>query len=361
MKQEKNTIHFLNALRALAVMLVLLSHLRWWLNEYHQPSVTMDAFHFFMNDILHLYQDGGHLGVLIFFLVSGYIITHVSFRETPLAFFFKRLLRIWPMLIVAILLCAGVVAASAVIGLPEPLGIEGKSIWRYFNNMLLINPFTRTKIVLGVTWTLFIEVAFYWLTLVFMPVNRRNPLVATLGMILVIVAIGLLGWKFMRFRPFAMNSLPVFFILIGRCIYLARLRLSHWLPSIACALVCVGLYLLSQNIVSGGKYLAKGILVHTSNFGAIVIFMAGMAFFRRENWRITRFISDTSYSLYLLHMPIGMFLLNLFRFAGVPYVISAAVAISAVFIGSALTRKFVEVPFQNLARFLIERRAVGKL
>jgi peptidoglycan/LPS O-acetylase OafA/YrhL len=46
----------------------------------------------------------GHLGVGIFFLVSGFIISHVAEKETRAEFVVKRVLRIWPTLTIAVFL-----------------------------------------------------------------------------------------------------------------------------------------------------------------------------------------------------------------------------------------------------------------
>lgn len=90
----------------------------------------------------------------MFFLTSGYIITHVLQMESPVEFLIKRAFRIYPLYIVALLL--------------EAL------MWNHLNNapfaplsvwiprLLLIGDFFQTPHALaGVEWTLRIEIMFY--------------------------------------------------------------------------------------------------------------------------------------------------------------------------------------------------------
>lgn len=74
---------------------------------------------------LGLYQDAGHLGVVLFFFVSGYIVTYTSSRERVVEFSLKRLLRLGPALWVAV----GVVFLARVVDLQltggYPVGTAG--------------------------------------------------------------------------------------------------------------------------------------------------------------------------------------------------------------------------------------------
>ena len=83
-------------------MLVIWVHLNAWYA--HEMKIAWPGNdHYWRNWVvapLRLYQDGGHLGVILFFLISGYIITVVSLRETPLEFALKRLFRLGPILFV---------------------------------------------------------------------------------------------------------------------------------------------------------------------------------------------------------------------------------------------------------------------
>lgn len=75
MTEKKEFFQFISLLRGFAALLVVWSHLvGWWLNANKLESPYQ---YYWENTIVkpfHLYQNGGHLGVVLFFLISGYII-----------------------------------------------------------------------------------------------------------------------------------------------------------------------------------------------------------------------------------------------------------------------------------------------
>jgi peptidoglycan/LPS O-acetylase OafA/YrhL len=110
-----------DALRLLAALCVLISHQRA-LNAMLEP------------DILHVFSLGG-LGVAVFFAMSGFLVAQ-SWHADPhvLRFAAKRLLRIWPGLAVAVVLCA-VVLGPLVTTLPLPDYFADPSFGQYFDNL----------------------------------------------------------------------------------------------------------------------------------------------------------------------------------------------------------------------------------
>ncbi len=95
----------------------------------------------------------GGAGVVVFFLVSGYIITHVLQTEHPIEFFVKRIFRIYPLYVAAVLL------EAVSIYYMEGTGPDLKII---IPQLLLIGDFFSTPYSLGgVEWTLRIEIIFY--------------------------------------------------------------------------------------------------------------------------------------------------------------------------------------------------------
>ncbi|WP_051555099.1 acyltransferase family protein [Legionella fairfieldensis] len=92
---------------------------------------------------------GGGAGVVVFFLISGYVITHVLQKEQPLEFFIKRIFRIYPLYIVAVLLQYWFMHLPVTPHILIP-------------QLLLLGDFFDTPHTLsGVEWTLRIEVLFY--------------------------------------------------------------------------------------------------------------------------------------------------------------------------------------------------------
>ena len=108
--------------RGAVVLLVMWDHLvGGWLDTNHRSWVPLQDVRNYVNTPTGIIQDFGWLGVVLFFLVSGFIITHVGRRESRLEFSVKRLLRIYPPFIFSILLIIGVAALRPSLGLARGL------------------------------------------------------------------------------------------------------------------------------------------------------------------------------------------------------------------------------------------------
>lgn len=298
---------FIDLLRGPAAMLVLYSHYvgiylasvhqTYWLKEwvttlFVRPLVIVDQF--------------GQLGVMVFFLISGFIITHVARSENPLRFGIRRVFRIYP---------AYWLAAIVVIG----FGISGTGFeltWlRHWADVLRIVSITNylhapQHLVLGVGWTLQIEIMFYALVACVMPLIRRAPLWALVVELAVVFAViahaHSLGddWYL-----FAANVAYLPYMLIGQTIYF------YWAGGLkgGCALLLgwmcyfaalFGIYRILTTFLQPTEsrilclVLALAVFVWALNYGHRVGLM-----------RVPKFFSDISYSLYLIHGPLGLLLL----------------------------------------------------
>lgn len=99
--------------------------------------------------------EGGGAGVVVFFLVSGYIITHVLRRERTVEFLIKRAFRIYPLYVVAVLGEYALVFVQGGAWPPAAILVP---------QLLLVGDLTGTPYALnGVEWTLRLEVGFYLL------------------------------------------------------------------------------------------------------------------------------------------------------------------------------------------------------
>ncbi|AKQ42352.1 hypothetical protein CP97_10420 [Aurantiacibacter atlanticus] len=163
----------------------------------------------------------GRLGVILFFVLSGYWITRIwreQYKETSVGWFYLgRYLRLMPVYL-AIVFCAWL--------------IFGGSIWP---NLRLFGIATTGGDVLGVSWSLDIELQFYvLLPLLLMTVatiNRRIVALSVVG--------GAFGWYL--FFAFGFSSvlqyLPAF--AIGAIIYETK-----WYPDTRAGIVSLGVFFL---------------------------------------------------------------------------------------------------------------------
>jgi len=152
MPTNNNRIVFLDYLRIFAFVSVLIGHKFYvYIVALSNDSTVHSTPRFIANLLLPVLYGGG-AGVVVFFLVSGYIITHVLQTEQAGEFLIKRSFRIYPLYIVAVL---AQYVPLAVIG-------HAPSLSTLLPQLLLVGDFFGTPYALGgVEWTLRVEIMFY--------------------------------------------------------------------------------------------------------------------------------------------------------------------------------------------------------
>ena len=168
MVERKTEIGFIAALRATACLLVVYCHLignmakpDWFIRPYIDQ---------FVRDPMGIIWNFGYLGVAIFFIISGFIITHVAQRETRSEFAIKRLFRVYPPFLIALVLArllAGMENGSPASVSPASLLGEATLFWSQFK-------------VLGPSYTLVMELMFYVVVTALLPLFQGKPILATM-------------------------------------------------------------------------------------------------------------------------------------------------------------------------------------
>lgn len=154
MKTLDNRIEFLDFMRIFAFLSVLVGH-----KFYTTLSALANdpSNHLSIRTLIEMLLPlcmGGAAGVIVFFFTSGYIIAHVLRAETTTEFLTKRILRIYPLYVVAVLLEV-YLDWQLRDGILPPV-----SVW--LPRVLLLGDLFGTPYALaGVEWTLRIEVTFY--------------------------------------------------------------------------------------------------------------------------------------------------------------------------------------------------------
>lgn len=165
----------LDGLRGIAVLLVLLFHFSWSFPD-------RGALHWVKE-----YMWSGWIGVDMFFVLSGYLITRGLVKDSPFTvgkrlklFWARRAFRIFPLYYIVVI--AGTLVCLALAAREE---IPGASYWLYFQNYTLAfdpKPLRWTAHF----WSLAIEEQFYfvWPLVVLLSGKRRRLQVATLLLVL---------------------------------------------------------------------------------------------------------------------------------------------------------------------------------
>ncbi|WP_263064248.1 acyltransferase family protein [Dickeya dadantii] len=299
-------------------------------------------------------------GVALFFLISGWVVPPMLSRYSRKQFLINRFFRIFPMLIVAVIVAA---AVQYQFGDRPSL-----SIGNVLSTMTLTNQFTTHPLTLGVVWTLMIEFKFYLLITLLGRLNCVKILWAVMAMFMLLaLQIGLVKAGIYSTSPQVMkaaNSIIhdfcfMIFMLCGSALWIIINHSKTSITSVGTLL----LTLLSYNIY---RYLCineLGIhLYQDINFSTqlIVSLIFGLCllvqkYFPYENY-ITRTVctlSNVTYSLYLLHVSLGFFLLSRLRHVIESQYLLLVVVTIIVTLISAGAYRFIEVPGNMLGKKLL--------
>jgi peptidoglycan/LPS O-acetylase OafA/YrhL len=390
---------WLDLLRGYAALVVTLHHATYYFVPRTRAALMVDWF------------DPGRYGVLVFFLVSGYIVPVSLERHGQIRrFWINRLLRIYPLLAVACLITL----------LPFVLGVRGlrAGLEEYDPGTAVLAHLTMLQDVLGVPsvinvlWTLSYEMAFYLLIVALFVIGKHRrsaPIAVTLVVAAVtigglvptavlgralgtgpVVALTALGFTAaiaaaVSGRPALQTAGGLTGGILAVVLATANSRIGPWEGLVILAVMFTGTVLyraehgqiagrtavLSTTLVLVGAVLAGVLNAHRSfpedqvrSFQiywsgsvllAAVTFAAGWAVRRRRIPSWLTGLGTISFSLYLMH-PVLLMLND--QFFGTPDHDDALRLLLFVVVllgASRLTYRYIEAPFQRLGRRPIRR------
>ncbi len=290
----------IDGLRAVAVLAVLFYHLHIW------PF------------------GGGFVGVDVFFVISGYLITGIILSETAALtfsfadFYERRARRLGPALI-AVIAASFVVAAlifepgdlrrASIATITALLGVSNISFWTesgYFDVTAVLKPLLHT-------WSLAVELQFYLVWPLLIVILQRRGWRATIsGIAIAIVAATAVSlWVLPRdaaaafyLAPFRIHEFAIGALVVAIEGKLAR---SGWWPDLA---FLGGLALVIASVVLFSDQTSfPGYLVLIPTLGAALVLLgapqARSALLLRNGVAVS--LGKISYSLYLIHWPLIVF------------------------------------------------------
>jgi exopolysaccharide production protein ExoZ len=304
MTNKENTLEWIQALRGVAVLLVVLTHARYYFLDtplWGMAENTMRA---------------GAMGVDLFFVISGFIMALTTFRSdgSPAyvgKFAIKRFARIWPSYMIVTL----------VWGMANHGGLaffqDANNRTILFKSLAFIPAVPSAPPYFGVTlplgWTLEFEMYFYAVFAVSMLFKRLRWFMLAAWMVLTVLLIpmqlGELSFDVLQDRHYTygylslMTSPLVLEFLAG--VVIALLYRSNWIriPSV---LVCANLVGLSVGFVLWYAYGRIGDFHGPTKWGwPIALMVAAMAIASKTivlpTPRVLLWFGTISYSLYLTH------------------------------------------------------------
>jgi peptidoglycan/LPS O-acetylase OafA/YrhL len=309
--------HFpaLDGLRGLAIFVVMLFHFSWTFAE--TPLVTR---------AIKYTLWAGWVGVDLFFVLSGFLITRGLVAPSPRAtrarirnFWIRRSLRIFPLYFIA-LIVGSIVCALSSARLPE------LSYWLYVQNYALAfdpDPERWTSHL----WSLAVEEQFYlvWPLAVLVAVRKRvDRLVPIILGLCILAAVLRMGVVFgardiepLTRAKLAYRALPTRMdpLLLGALLAIFEAvpsRLSRlweasraWIMA-AAALVVLGIIVWTR----GFAFYDRRVVVF--GYGSIAVLFGGMVSLASDpavdhrflSWRPLRELGRVSYGMYVIHWPL---------------------------------------------------------
>ncbi len=313
---------------------------------------------------------GGFLGVDVFFVLSGFLITSLLLQEWQdtggvdlSRFYLRRALRLWPAFILLLIVCLPILSVRDAVA-----AILQVTNWTIMLGLTpQIGPF-------GHIWSLGIEWQFYlaWPALLISLFNRgtspRKVVLITVGLVAIPEALRFwfwasgAGWQ----RAYYGTDVRAGGLLVGAICSLAvtygsllvrqSSRLIEWLTAV-CGTGAIALsWLLGSGNIPAPAWLRTGATPILSLGVALLIVHAATS---PGSWLVKSlsvsplvFLGRISYGLYLWHLPIWFALLPALR--GWPLLPLFCLGLSIVIAG--LSYRYVERPILRLQKRQIQAR-----
>lgn len=367
-KKETMKVYFpgLNALRFFAALAVLISHVELLKGIYGYPCIWNNPV---------IFELGG-LGVVFFFVLSGFLITYLLIIEKEQKstinlrkFYVRRLLRIWPLYYLATLLGFVILPFLASPSIQYKVSQFHEN---YFVNLVLflfMMPNVAFSIFatvphIGHLWSIGVEEQYYLLWPVIMKKSKRifNILLTSFVLILLLKISVLLMIKMFDslFFNYAARFLAMFKIesmLIGGAgAYLYYTKHKKYLSIVYHPIILIlSILLIPTLIYNTPDYVQDAIhLLYSVAFIIIILNVStNKRSFLKLNNAALNYAGKLSYGIYVYHMMIIAFvLLFLKSFYGMNYytwnTIVYSLSIISSIIVAAISYEFLEKPFLKL-------------
>jgi exopolysaccharide production protein ExoZ len=291
----------------------------------------------------------GAIGVDIFFVISGFVISKIAFierRAHPVEFAKSRFIRIVPMYYLSVLPWV----------LFWPTGVTPQILVATF----LFFPAAGSAVVLPITvvgWTLCFELLFYLAATTILALRRvRSALVVSVAIWFAATVARYLMSKPPPLLEFIGNPMILEF-LIG--VGLARLRLRREVAGLAALIVGIGVFLRvgpsgglddGYATLDGSLALLRVVIYGLPAASVVFGFVQLERLFVGSLARAVAYLGDASYSLYLTHLPVVIAAAKLassLQVAGPAFFIGTSVIVLAI---GVAVHQVVERPLLRAGR-----------
>jgi peptidoglycan/LPS O-acetylase OafA/YrhL len=343
----KHRLQWIDSLRGIAALMVVLLHL--WQSIIATFKVPVTGGVKILSYIVFDYTDFGKIGVVAFFIISGYVIPYSFKNKTIKQFFANRFFRLYPAYWFSI------ICFVIVMGMP-PVKVLAM-------NLTMLHRFVGIDDLIGAFWTLQIEIIFYCLCafLHHYKVLESDKVIIRVVVFFILLA---LATAFLRYQlnkklPVALFlALAVMFLgliwrrfTLDRSKYLTKKMVSWTLIIFFTALFATTILAYSRDYGFGETWYRY----FCSYLVAFMIFF-WFSYYKFDN-PILLYLGSISYSLYLLHSVFGLNLgINVMRAIGSNNVyLYTLFFLFFSFISSSLCYFFIEKPSVKLGKRILNK------
>lgn len=350
MNNRNGVIDFL---RGIAILLVLISHVFLVGASFNKSSLFLKT--------IYLYSQNGGIGVDLFFVLSGFLISGLIFGEycqhkefRPVRFLIRRGFKIYPLYYIVIL-----------IGLLLPGLFLNRSFYSkdlYSELLFVVNYVNSGDPPLGHLWSLAVEEQFYFFLSIFLFILikfYKLSLTIFLNTYIIFFVTGFVcrainfyeyngsWWKVVPLSHERFDSL--FFGVLLSYIFRFEKALLKWFTDRAWVILVISLCAVLLNFSQSVSWKVKSIVLLGINpifFGFIMIVLLEMKQLCNSKFiKPFSFIGKYSYSIYLFHPLIINVVKN--ETNGMPFLYYTVSFSGSIISGIALS-KLIEFPFLKI-------------
>lgn len=340
--KNKPRLQELDALRGIAAFMVAFYHLATVNNR--QDSII----------------EYGATGVELFFIISGFVIFMTLERcKSSKDFIVSRFSRLYPAYWAAVTITFVLYLITINLGFHET---PNKNLFlTYAVNLTMLQRYFRISSIDGQYWTLIVELVFYvFMWLLFVTKQLKNIKITGTGILVM-----LLIWRiffdeinetaFHKSLLFSVPLLKYFPLFFAGILFYDTYKKGTSLINYSLIISCIALMVFMKE-----PFIKSLSFITEIEFALILFTYCGFFFLFIKNklhWlvnRVTLFMGEISYSLYLIHNFTGARVIvpGLHTIAGVPFWISVIVAL-AVVIGMAYA---INILIEKPAMYFIRRK-----
>lgn len=295
----KTRVHEIDLLRLIAALMVVFFHYAF--RGYAADSLTVMPY-----PLLAPLAKYGHLGVNLFFMISGFVILMTASGGSLKRFIASRIARLYPAFWAC---CTLTFLLILLIGAPR----FSATFSQYLINLSMLSGFVGVDSIDGVYWSLCVELRFYALVAVLLLIRQIDR--AQFFLVLWLAAsISLEIIPYHTMRAFLITNYAAYFIAGATCFLIWLKGLSPLRAILIIASWLLALYESAKTIPDLNKVYSCNMNVYTTGiiisvFFAIMLLVAlkRTGFFKRHGWTLA---GALTYPLYLLHQFIGYMVFN---------------------------------------------------